>query len=578
MTDFAAPVHRRQAAPPAPRGRAEARARDDWRLMLIVIVFILCYATVGVRMAMMALSEPQEPRLGSGVVAEPVRGEIVDRNGALIAANLPAWSLYAHPQELKDPLATAAELAGIFPDMTEAELARLLTSKNSFVWVRRPITPREKAAVRDLGRPGLFFGSRDMRIYPAGPVVAHVSGGVKAQTEGVRFAELVGSGGVERFFDERLRDPALAGDPLALSIDLGVQQAMREVLQDEVNRLGAKGAAGILLDIRTGEIIALVSLPDFDPNDRGAGRDGRKGQSPRFNRAVQGVYELGSVFKVLTAAMALDLGLAAPESLIETGDPIYSGRHRIADMHRMPDLMTVTDIVVRSSNVGTARLALRIGAERMRDYFRKLGMFEPTPVEISEATGAKPLLPPRWGELSTMTISFGHGMSVSPMHLAAAYATVANGGRRVIPTLLKGGSAPGERVFSERTSAQMLRILRQVVVRGSGRRANVDGYEVGGKTGTADKPRENGGGYHRNRVIGTFASIFPISDPAYAMVISLDEPTDRSGPRPIREASRTAAPGTAEAVRRIAPLLGLRPLVASGVEAEVQAVPVAAAN
>ncbi|MCL5777839.1 penicillin-binding protein 2 [Limibaculum sp. FT325] len=577
MTDFAAPAHRRQTGAPARTGRATARPRDDWRLMLVVAVFVLCYGAVAARMGTMALLDPEEPRLASFGGAEPVRGEIVDRNGALIAANLPAWSLYAHPAELKDPLATSQELAGIFPDMTAAEIARLLTSKNDFVWVRRPITPRQKAEVQDLGRPGLFFGARDMRIYPAGRAAAHIVGGVRAQSEGVRHAELVGSGGIERFFDDRLRDPARAGQPLALSIDLGAQQAMREVLSAEIARLNARGATGIVMNVRTGELITLVSLPDFDPNLRPLASDGRGAANPRFNRAVQGVYELGSVFKVLTAAMALELGIATPDTMIETGTPVAIGRNTIRDMHRMPDTLSLTDIVVRSSNTGTTRLALKIGGERMRGFLGRLGMFDPLPVEISEAARAKPLRPPRWADISTATISFGHGLSVSPMHFAAALATLANGGQKVTPTLIRGGNAPGERVFSERTSREMMAILREVVLRGTGRRTNIEGYEVGGKTGTADKPRQDGRGYEKDKVIATFAAVFPTSAPAYVMVISLDEPEDRSGPRPIREASRTAVPATAEAIRRIAPLLGLRPR-GGRVTAELTAIPAAMAG
>jgi cell division protein FtsI (penicillin-binding protein 3) len=284
--------------------------------------------------------------------------------------------------------------------------------------------------------------------------------------------------------------------------------------------------------------------------------------NPRFNRAVQGRYELGSTFKVLTAAFALDSGVVASDSLIETGTALTYGRYRIRDMHRMPPEMTVTDIVVRSSNVGAARLALRVGTPRLKDYFKRLGFFEPLPLELAEAAGAAPLLPPKWTDLSSMTISFGHGLAASPVHLAAAFATLAGGGRRVLPTLIKGGAEPTERVFSPETARTMMQIIREVVRRGTGRRTNLPGYEVGGKTGTADKVRP-GGGYYKKRVIATFASVFPTSNPRYALVISLDEPVDRSGPVFKREASRTAVPVTAAAIGRIAPLLGMRPLPVS---------------
>ncbi|HUF87319.1 MAG TPA: penicillin-binding protein 2 [Thermohalobaculum sp.] len=543
-----------------PRLRAIARPRDDWRLVIVIVALCLCYGTVALRMGLIALEEPAEPRLARSGGGVPVRGEITDRAGRLIAANLPAFSLYAHPREIKNPARVARELAGIFPDMTEAGLRAMLERDASFVWVRRPITPSERRQVLDLGHPGLRFGSRSMRVYPPGRTVAHIAGGVRAAAEDVRHAELVGAGGVEGYFDARLRDPARLGEPLALSIDLGAQAALREVLAAGMAQFTAKGAAAVMMDVTTGEVLAMVSLPDFDPNARPEAFDGPAELDPRFNRAAQGRYELGSTFKVLTAGIALDAGVVGPDTLIETGTALSWGRHRIRDMHRMPPEMTVTDIVVRSSNVGAARLALRVGTPRLKDYLKRLGFFDPLPLELAEAERAAPLLPPKWTDLSTMTISFGHGLAASPVHLASAFATLANGGKRVRPTLVRGGDGQdGERVFSPDTSRHIMSIVRQVVSRGTGRRTNVPGYEVGGKTGTADKYRP-GGGYYRDRVISTFVSVFPTSSPRYVLAVSLDEPTDRSGKHAVREASRTAAPVTAAAIGRLAPLLGMRPL------------------
>lgn len=557
----------RPVAPARPgRGQAEARMRDDWRLMLVIAAFCLVYATVGVRMGMMALSDPEEPRLSQGSQgSKPVRGAIADRNGAILAANLPAWSLYARPKELTDPAGTATEVAKILGKPV-AEVLASFASPKKFVWVQRPITPRQKAAIHDLGRPGLYFGPRDVRIYPAGRPTAHLVGAVRAAEEGVSFARYAGVAGVEQVMDARLRDPERAGEPVRLSIDLGAQTALREVLAAGMRRFTAKGAAAVIMDVETGEILAMVSLPDFDPNKRPNEIYADQGDDPRFNRAAQGVYELGSTFKVLTAAVALETGVAAPETLIETGEAFYHGRRRIRDMHKMPDVMSLTEIVVRSSNVGSAKLVLRVGTPRFREYLKKLGLLSKTGLELGEARQAVPLLPQRWTDLSTITMSYGHGISVSPVHLAAAYATLANDGWPVSPTLLAGAEAPerreGDRVFSARVSRQMAQILRETVRNGTGRRADVPGYEVGGKTGTADKPRPRaeGGGYYRDRVIATFASIFPVSAPRYALIVSLDEPTNREGSRPVREASRTAVPVAGEVIRRVAPLLGLRPL------------------
>jgi len=565
VSDFAAPPFRQAhgRGQPASRGGATTRSRDDWRLIVVILALVLVYATVGIRMGLMALTEPVEPQLARGAgLATPVRGEIVDRNGNLLAANLPAFSLYTYPREIKDPAAVARDLAAIFPDMTAERLVKRLSRSSSFAWIKRPITPRQRQQVLDLGYPGLKFGSRTMRIYPAGRTVAHIVGSVRAENEDVRYAELVGSSGAEGYFDERLRDPARLGAPLELSIDLTVQAALREVLAAGVEKFTAIGGVGVLMDVRTGEVLALVSLPDFDPNLPPARFTGPAELSPRFNRAVQGRYELGSTFKVLTAALALDTGVAKADTMIDTAGPILYGRQRIRDLHRVPPEMTLTDIIVRSSNVGAARLALRVGTPRMKDYLKRLGMFEPTSLELVEAGRAAPLLPAKWTDLSTMTISFGHGIAVSPVHLAAAYATLANGGRRVRPTLIKGGAEPGERIFSTETALTMMRIIREVVRRGTGRRTDLPGYEVGGKTGTADKYRP-GGGYYTDRVISTFVAVFPTSNPKYTLLISLDEPTDRSGPKIKREASRTAVPVTAAAITRIAPLLGLRPLPVS---------------
>jgi cell division protein FtsI (penicillin-binding protein 3) len=542
------------------RGSGTTRPRDDWRLIVVMLSMLLVYTVVGLRMGLMAMDEPVEPRLAGGAGSgAPERGEIVDRNGHLLAANLPAFSLYAHPREIKDPATVAGDLAAIFPGMSEEKLLKNLSRDSSFVWIKRPITPGQRQKILDLGYPGLKFGSRTMRIYPAGRTVAHIVGGVRAKNEDVRFAELVGSGGVEGYFDDRLRDPARVGAPLALSIDLTVQAALREVLAAGMAQFSAKGATGVLLDVTTGEVVAMVSLPDFDPNDETIPFTGDAERNPRFNRAAQGRYELGSTFKVLTAAIALETGAVGRDTLLETGSALLYGRHRIRDMHRMPPEMNVTDIVVRSSNVGAARMALRIGTPRFKDYFKRLGFFEPLSLELAEAKNAAPLLPPKWTDLSSVTISFGHGLAASPMHLAAAFATLASGGTRVRPTLIKGGSEPGERIFSPETARSMMRMIREVVRRGTGRRTDIPGYEVGGKTGTADKYRPEGG-YYRDRVIATFASVFPTSNPKYVLTVSLDEPTDRSGKVIKREASRTAVPVAAVAIQRIAPLLGFRPL------------------
>ena len=402
-----------------------------------------------------------------------------------------------------------------------------------------------------------------MRLYPNGRLAAHVLGGASFGKEGVNAAEVIGVAGVEKQFDDYLRDPANAGKPLALSLDLSIQDAAEEVLYGGMKLMNAKGATSILMDVHTGEVISVVSLPDFDPNERPrpptSGFD--PSVSPLFNRAVQGVYELGSTFKIFAAAQAMDLGLVTPETVIDTRGPLRWGKFAIRDFHNYGNELSVTEIIEKSSNIGTARLAQQIGAERQRSFLGELGMLEPTPFEIVEASGGTPLTPKNWSELSAMTISYGHGISTTPMHLAAGYAAIANGGYHVSPTVLKQrGAQHGERVLSEEAAKAARTMLRRVVTEGTASFARVPGYQVGGKTGTADKPRPRGG-YYEDKVIATFASIFPAQDPKYVLVVTLDEPSVFAYDEERRTAGWTAVPVAAEMIKRVAPLLGLRPQV-----------------
>ncbi|MBN2905687.1 MAG: penicillin-binding protein 2 [Rhodobacteraceae bacterium] len=540
--------------------RDSARTRAEGRLLVLGVMFFAAFAVVGVRMGTLAASEPSEPRAaasGTAIVAQ--RADITDRNGNILATNLATHSLYAQPPIMVDPTRAAHELAAIFPDLDEARLVKDFTGKRKFLWIRKKISPEQMQQVHDIGDPGLMFGPREMRLYPNGHLAAHVLGGAGFGREGVQSAEVIGVAGVEKTFDGWLRDPAQGGAPLRLSLDLTVQAAVERVLAGGMKLMNAKGAAAVLMQVDTGEVVAMVSLPDFDPNDRPTPLTrGDASDSPLFNRAVQGVYELGSTFKTFALAQALDLGLANPATMIDTQGPLKWGKYRIHDFHDYGRQLSVTDVLVKSSNIGTARIAMQIGAERQRAFLTSLGLLEPTPLELLEAAGGKPLIPSNWSEISTMTISYGHGLSASPMHLAAAYATIANGGYRVRPTLMAGGGQRGERVVSAETSRAMRSMLRQVVSRGTASFGDVPGYAVGGKTGTADKPKPTGG-YYDDKVIATFASVFPTDDPEYVLVVTLDEPEDITGPEPRRTAGWTAVPVAAEIIRRAAPLLGLRP-------------------
>lgn len=569
---------RRQGAnPDLIEGENRARRREQWReqtrgrasarLGLLAVAFACAYAVIGVRMGHLAAARPVEPIASApGVEITAQRADIVDRHGRLLATNMSTHALYAHPQELTDPAGTARALAAIFPEMNAEDLARRFADGRRFLWLRKVMSPEQMQKVHEIGDPGLLFAPREMRLYPNGTLAAHVLGGAGFGTEGVQSAEVIGVAGIERALDSELRDPARAGRPLELSLDLSVQATVEEVLAAGIGLMNAKGGAAIVMDVRTGELVALASAPAFDPNDRPVplvGKDDEASDSPLFNRAVQGVYELGSTFKIFAAAQAMELGLATPATMIDADAPMTWGKYRITefDGHNYGPLLSLADVIAKSSNVGIAHVALMIGGERQKAFLAALGLFAPTPVELVEAQGARPLVPSRWSEIVTITASYGHGMSASPLHLAAAYAAIANGGVYLKPTLLRR-QAPvsGTRVMSEDVAAKARAMLRGVVTHGTASFADVPGYEVAGKTGTADKPKKSGG-YYKDKVINTFASMFPASDPRYVLIVTLDEPVDTTGSKPRRTAGWTAVPVAAEMIRRVAPLLGLRPQV-----------------
>ena len=551
----------------AEAARADGHARAEGRLLLLAVGLFLAFTVVGARMGIEAAISPEEPRVaarpGDGITAN--RADITDRQGRVLATNLVTHSLYAQPPQMIDPARAARELARIFPDLDAERLeARFTAPGRRFVWVKRRLSPEQIQAVHDIGEPGLLFGPREMRLYPNGRIAAHVLGGAGFGREDVRAAEVIGVAGVERIFDEALRDPANGGQPLRLTLDLTVQAAVTEVLEHGVSLMNAKGGTAIVMEARTGRIVSLVSLPDFDPNDRPLPLvEGDPADSPLFNRAAQGVYELGSVLKAFPVVQALDRGLLRPDSMVDTRGPLRWGRFSITDFRSRGASQSVADVFIHSSNIGTARIAQMMGVEAQREFLGKLGLLEPSPVELTEAPQARPLTPRNWSELSMLTISYGHGLSISPMHLITAYAPLVNGGTRVTPTLVMGAQvAPGERVIRPETSAAFNRMMRTTVERGTATMANVPGYAVGGKTGTADKPRRSGPGYYEGKVIAAFVGAFPMPEPEYLVLVALDEPVETSGTEPRRTAGWTAVPVAAEIIRRAAPLLGLRPEIA----------------
>ena len=530
------------------------------RLIMMGGIFIISFGVIGMRMTALAVSAPSEPKAratAAQILAS--RADIIDRNNRVLATNIETHSLYAHPQHVVNPVTAARQLAEIFPDIDAVKMEARLKGARKFLWLKSAISPEEKQAVHDIGDPGLLFGPREMRLYPNGQLAGHILGGTTFGEQGVHSAETLGIAGVEKAFDGFLRDPKFNGRPLQLSIDLSVQSAMEEVLYGGMRLMNAKAASAVLMEVHTGEILALSSLPDFDPNNRPHMlTEGDQADDPLFNRAVQGVYELGSVFKTFAVAQAMELGLVTADTMIDT-KRFRWGKYPIKDFKNYGPKLTVENVLVKSSNVGTARLSKMIGGENQKTFLKNLGLLAATPIELVEGPTGKPQFPSNWSEISTMTISYGHGISTSPVHLASAYSTIVNGGTLVKPTVVKQ-TVPriGERIISQKVSMRLRSMLRHVVTEGTASFGEVPGYSVAGKTGTADKPN-NQGGYHKDKVLTTFASFFPSTAPKYVLIVTLDEPEDRAGFEPRRTAGWTAVPVGAEVIRRVAPLLGLAP-------------------
>ncbi len=543
------------------RMRDYERVRSNIRLLLIIVMFACIYTAIGARFAMLASVQPAEPIAQSNNVSIfAQRADIVDRKGRILATNLETYALYVETRHLIDPLSTAHKLADLFDDLNAKDLYSEFTGKKKFLWIKKKLSPEQMQAVHDIGDPGLRFGPRETRLYPNGALASHILGGASFGKEGVHSAEIVGVAGIEKTFDQQLRDPLQSKKPLKLTIDLSIQAAVEHVLEGGVRLLNAKGAAAILMEVDTGHIISLASLPDFDPNHRpGLPVRGAAAESPLFNKAIQGVYDLGSTFKIFTVAQAMELGVVDPKTKVNTKGPIRIGGYKINDYRNNGPELPVWEVITKSSNLGTARIAKLIGPEKQREFLSSLGFATHTSIEMIEAKGGKPLWPKRWNELETMTISYGHGISITPLHLATGYAMLANGGRLVKPTIIEGVKSDlGPRVISKEVAHNSLAMLRGVVLGGTASIADVSGYFVGGKTGTADKPSAQGG-YDQEKNITSFASIFPIDEPKYVLVVALDEAQDTSGPEPKRTAGWTAVPVSAEIIARVAPLLGLRP-------------------
>ncbi len=544
---------------PADRGKAptdlvlldsttsQALEAGRTRLIAVGLLFCLAFGIVGLRVVDLSLlRDGNEPRLASESGRKTLvtdRADIVDRNGVVLATSLPTASLYANPRQVRDPEATAAALARVLADVNPVVLAGKLRSDRSFVWLKRNLSPREHYEVNRLGVPGLDFKREEQRVYPHGALMTHVLGLVDVDNQGIA--------GLEKRFDGRLRG---GSEPLALSIDLRLQHILSEELYGAMTAYEAIGAAGMILDAESGEVLAMSSLPSFEPEQAG-----RASEEARFNRAALGVYEMGSVFKIFTTALALESGALTLADGFDTSKPIRVARHTIRDYKPKNRWLSIPEIFVYSSNIGTVQMAMETGTEAQQGFLDSLGLLTPAAIELPEV-GA-PMLPSPWREINTMTISFGHGMAVSPVQLTSAVASVVNGGELRPATLLKrlaGAPERGRRVLSKSTSNKMRWLMRQVVLQGTGGKAAAPGYMVGGKTGTADKLRN--GRYSRGSRIASFIGAFPMHAPRYVIFAMVDEPKGQKQSYGYATGGWVAAPAVGRVVERIAPLVGIKPL------------------
>ncbi|MEZ0261114.1 MAG: peptidoglycan D,D-transpeptidase FtsI family protein [Alphaproteobacteria bacterium] len=519
------------------------------RLAMVAAAFLLGYFAITLRLAdLTLLSTPSSPQLAQAQdvrpLAKPLRASLLDRNGEIMAASLAMASLYADAGQIQDAKATAQELAAILSDVSVKELETKLSSGKHFIWLARNITPKQEYAINALGNPALGFQQEERRIYPSERLAAHLTGYTDVDGRGIA--------GAEKFFEKQL---AAGKEPVQLSVDLRVQHILHRELAASMKTFSAKAATGVVMDVNSGEIIAAVSLPDFDPLKPKEASDDEK-----FNRLTLGVYEMGSTMKLFSTAAALDSGKVGMGAVFDASEPIKYGRFTINDYHAKKRAMTVPEIFIYSSNIGTARMAQALGDNGLKDFYKRLGFFEAVPIELPER--GSPLYPKPWRDISTLTTSFGHGIAVTALHLVRATAALANGGTLVVPTLLKGKKSlspepEGERVVKPQTSAQIRQLLELVVASGTGSKAGVEGYNVGGKTGTAEK--NTGGNYKHDLLLSSFIGVFPIESPRFAVLAMLDEPKPTKESYGYATGGWTAAPVVSRVVEQLAPLYRMAP-------------------
>ncbi|MEJ0091986.1 MAG: penicillin-binding protein 2 [Methylocella sp.] len=532
--------------------------KSSGRIKLIACVFIALYAIIGGKLIYFGLHQEQQTgsakRGGTDVVAA-ARPDILDRNGEVLATDVKVMSVFAEPRRIIDKDEAVELLTAVLPDVDATELRTRLGSRKGFVWVKRAITPKQQQEVYRLGLPGVGFLPENKRVYPNGPVAAHVLG----------FANLdgVGISGLEKYIDgQGLADLHGAGfsltpedlKPIVSSLDLKATFAVRDELAKGIAKFKAKAGGAVILDINTGEVIAMASLPDYDPNDPADALDPN-----HINRISVGVYEMGSTFKAISVAMALDQGKVNLNSRIDARDSLRYGRFTIHDFHAQHRLLTVPEVFTFSSNIGAARMALMVGVEGHKAFLRKMGQLTRLHTELPET--ADPLVPKNWGELNTMTIAFGQGLNVAPLQAMMAVGALSNGGLLVNPTFLKRNEEEAKkdapRVIKPETSESLRYLMRLNAEIGSAKMADIKGYFIGGKTGTADKIVH--GHYAKDKVFTTFMAILPADKPKYLILTLMDEPQGLPETGGYRTAAWNSGSVTGKIIERVGPLLGIPP-------------------
>lgn len=552
---FAQPRHAAVRRLSTPEEHALEVARV--RIALTSIMFAIAYLIIAGKITSLTLfSSP--PDLVSAAITSSEnnttrRADITDRNGVVIATSLPTVSLCANTKKMLDPDEAEKKLLAELPDLDKEKLRTDLHSSKSCAPIRRHLTPKQYYAINKQGVAGLEFSPDERRIYPTGNLMAHVIGYTDVDN--------LGLAGMEKSLDARLQQEP---ETIVTSVDIRLQTLLHRELASALAEFRAEGATGLIMDISSGEILSMISLPDFDPHHPSDSND-----ESRFNSSSLGVYEMGSTFKIFNTALALDSGLIRPTDTFDTTRPIEIGTQTIKDFHSENHKLNVVEIFTKSSNIGSALMAEKMGGARQRSFLNKLGITEKASLEIPEI-GA-PLVPSasNWGEVTTMTVAFGHGIAVNAVQMAAAVASIMNDGIRVYPTLLKAKHSPNTptRVVNSRTSQQMKALFRLVVKGGTAKQAEVPGYLVGGKTGTADKL--NGKKYSENARRASFIGVFPINAPRYLVLAMLDDPKATSKTYGYTTAGWNVAPMVGRVIAQMGPLMGVPP-VESDVVANIE--------